>query len=147
MHWTGLVATPAGILRTELDVLAAQVPQVGDGFHRRSHHLVLRHPQLVLHVDLGRREEGVHPRPLRAIDRIPGHLRRTADWVSDPQAHTSSSDPSGRCHRTGSSREPVWKYTLAVPESHARLCCPVATRCTSISASMWELYGGKQGMS
>ena len=64
----------ARVLRRELDVLAAKRLEVRDGRHRGVDDLVLRHPQLELHVDGRRGDEGVHARQRRALHRLPRAL-------------------------------------------------------------------------
>ena len=52
LHALPAAALLTRILRRELDVVAAQGAQEGDGIHHRLRDLVGAHAQLVLHVDL-----------------------------------------------------------------------------------------------
>mmetsp|Transcript_5921 Transcript_5921/g.17816 ORF Transcript_5921/g.17816 Transcript_5921/m.17816 type:complete len:424 (-) Transcript_5921:236-1507(-) len=65
----------ASVFGAELNVVAAQALEVLHGVHRVLHDLVLRHPQLVLHVDVRRSDERVHPRKRSALHRVPGRVQ------------------------------------------------------------------------
>ena len=78
---------PSGVLGRELDVVAAQGLEVLDGADGVLDDLVLAHPQLVLHVDLGGRDEGVHARTLRSFHGVPRDLE-----VSGPRAREAADD-------------------------------------------------------
>ena len=79
------VAAPA-ILRAEFDVgaeAARIVHHVADSLQ----HLVARHAQLVLHVDVAGRQEGVDARAHRSLDRFPGLVDVVLVGTGQPGDH------------------------------------------------------------
>ena len=64
---------PSGIFRAEFDIVAAQALGEFDGVDGNVHHLVGRLLELVVHVNLGRGDEGVDARPDGILDGIPRH--------------------------------------------------------------------------
>ena len=68
---------PRGVFRAELDldVPAELAAAVGDPLHGLGERLLAVHPQLVLQVDVARRDEDVQVRPLGDLDRLDGALR------------------------------------------------------------------------
>ena len=75
----------AGVLRRELDI-RAQRARIGDHLDGLGGHLLARHAELVLEVEVAGREEGVDARVLGALHALPGGIdvvlgaaRETAD--------------------------------------------------------------------
>ena len=66
-----LPVAAGGVLGGELDVLAVAA-RAAHGAHRLVEHLLLRHAQLVAHVDLARGDEDVDARVRGALQRLPG---------------------------------------------------------------------------